>query len=123
MDRKRARLVPGLLAGLLAAGLLGCAASAPSDDGDAAPAVDGGKTDRGPQRDAPPFIQDTAPLPDGPEGDAASDDAGAADGAAQQDAAGDGGTCTPEADEALGGDTCADAIDKGSLADNTSSHL
>jgi hypothetical protein len=42
----------------------------------------------------------------------------------QQDAGGgDGGTCYPEPDEASGGDTCTDAIDKGNLTDLASSHL
>jgi hypothetical protein len=143
MCLKRARLVPWLLLGLLLA--VGCASSATVDNGDdAGVQADGGKTDRV-QQDAPPFDQDATPLPDGSEQDdaAVQDDAGNGDGpqdaqhdaqqdaqqdaqhdtAVQQDATIPDGGCTPEADEALGGDTCVAAIDKGSLSDLASSSL
>jgi hypothetical protein len=121
---KRARLVPGLLTCLLLGAALGCATSAAVGDDDDSSVADGGKPDRAQQEDAPPFNEDTGPLPDGFQDDGGPRDGPAPDGFVQQDAGGgDGGTCTPEADEAVGGDTCVDAIDKGTLSDLTSSHV
>jgi hypothetical protein len=120
MVPKRAGLVLGLLCGLVLGGAQGCATSATvGDDDDDSSVADGGKPDRAEQVDAPPFNEDA-----GAQDDANPGDGPAPDGPVQQDAAGgDGGTCSPEADEAVGGDTCVDAIDKGSLTDLTSSHL
>jgi hypothetical protein len=126
MSLKRACLVPGLLAGLLLAGGGGCATSAAVGGDDAATIPDGGKVDRAvEQQDAPPFFQDTAPLPDGYQDDAAPSDAVAGDGTVKQDAATtlDGGTCYPEADEAVGGDDCLNAVDKGSVSDVASARV
>jgi hypothetical protein len=118
MSVKRARLLPGLLAGLLLPVTFGCATSAAVGGDDDGSGSDGGKRDGGTQRDAADDAwsgnQDTAPY-DGP---------ASFDGPAPQDGgSGDGGTCTPEADESKGGNTCSDAIDKGSLSDLASSHL
>jgi hypothetical protein len=141
MSLKRARLVVGLLALLLAA-TVGCATSAT-----VAVDQDGGtdaKSDRAVQQDAPPFFEDAAQS-DAEQTDAAGDAPGDAtvqqdgqqdaqrdgqqdaqqdaqhDAAPQQDAQHDAvipdGGCAPEADEALGGDTCLDAINKGSFSD------
>ena len=133
MCLKRARLVSGLL-GLLVAVALGCATSATvGNDGDSGVTADGGNSDRAAQKDAPPFDQDTAPVQDDAaiQDDASEPDDGPQDGphdgqhdaAVQQDATIPDGGCTPEPDEALGGDTCVAAIDKGSLSDLSSSHL
>lgn len=127
MVKKRVWLVPGLMAAALLAVAGGCASSDPAGgDGDAA-ALDGGQADLGVQQDAPPFFQDTAPRPDGYQEDGGQDDAAVVgDGGAQLDGGTtslDAGTCYPETDEALGGDTCADAVDKGTVSDLTSNHV
>jgi hypothetical protein len=67
--------------------------------GDAALAQDGGQLDGG-QPDAPPPQTDGGCVP----GDG-------------------GGTCFPEPDESAGGNSCAAAIDKGTLSDVASAHL
>jgi hypothetical protein len=126
MPQRWGRFVAIALAGMLAGTLGACAGSSvPGEEDDAGPG-DAGQPDRSPQQDAPPFFQDTAPLPDG----FVADDAGGLDGSAtdavaQHDAgqSDGGGTCYPEPDESAGGDTCPDAIDKGSLTDLQSSHL
>lgn len=118
----RDRFVAVALVGLLGGALGACAASATVGEGEDGGLPDGGKPDRSAQQDAPPFFQDSAPRPDGYTEDGPPVDDGGAqhDATVQHDA---GGTCYPEPDESLGGDTCADAIDKGSLPDNQSSHV
>ena len=61
-----------------------------------------------PQQDAPPFFEDATP-----------GEGGASDGPP----AGDGGPCYPEPDETTGGDTCADALDRGTLSFSASTHV
>jgi hypothetical protein len=84
--------------------------------------VDAPQQDRPPQEDAPPFYQDA-----GPGDDAAAGDGGATgDGGEPTDSGpgpDGGGPCYPEPDESTGGDTCAEALDRGALQLTTSTHV
>jgi hypothetical protein len=103
MGLSRALTVGGL--GLLLLVGTGCP-SGVTEAGDAG--VDVGQQDRPAQQDAPPFSEDAA----GGEG-------GTSDGPATPD----GGPCYPEPDESTGGDTCAEALDRGSVSFSATTHL
>ena len=88
--------------------LLGTAC--PSGVGEASDAgPDVAQQDRPQQQDAPPFFEDASGGEGGSGGDGPS--------------VGDGGPCYPEPDESSGGDTCADALDRGSLSFSASTHV
>jgi hypothetical protein len=69
-----------------------------------------GQSDRPVQQDAPSFFDDA-----GGDGGGGGNDGGGNDGG--------GGSCYPEPDESVGGDTCAEALDRGSLSFSASNHV
>ena len=104
MSLSRALAVGGL--GLMLLVGTGCP-SGVTEASDAGPDV--GQQDRAVQQDAPPFTGDSAPTEGGAGGDGPVTP--------------DGGPCYPEPDESQGGDTCADALDRGSLSFSATTHL
>lgn len=117
----RAMIVSRMLAvgglGLLLLLGTGCPSGITEDADDAG--VDVAQQDRGQQQDAPPFFED-ANAEDGgtPDGTTPGDGPVQSDGTT-----GDGGPCYPEPDETTGGDTCADALDRGTVDFTTTTHV